>query len=194
MSLKSVLFQKYAQNGLNDQLKAFQKRYKPKKGRRFNEKNITYEIGNPKVVESSVEFEVSSKIPHDELKGKEGMKNYFNAVKDLLLKSSFKPKLVEMENIVWDADKDTEKNRDYVKANYSVNFKDLYSDKEISSQAEKVQKNPEKYQVPQATGVATLQGRLLLQAVKEKIAEKGDESIGTFVEANQKVRSKLCKR
>lgn len=193
MSLKSILFQQYAEAGLNEKLKALQKKYKPKKGRRFNEKNITYEIGVPKAVENSIEFEVSSKIPQDELKGKEGMKEYFEAIKKILLKSGHKPVFVKMENIIWDADKDTEKDRDYVKVNYRVDFEDLYSEEEISKQAEKVRKNPDKYQVPQAQGISTLHGRLLLLAVKENFITKGDETINSFMEANEKIRIKLCK-
>lgn len=193
MSFKSILFQQYAEAGLNERLKALQKKYKPKKGRRFNEKNITYEIGVPKAVEDSIEFEVSSKIPQDELKGKEGMKRYFEAVKKLLLKSGHKPVFVKMENIIWDADKDTQKDRDYVKVNYRVDFEDLYSEEEISKQAEKVRKNPDKYQVPQAQGISTLHGRLLLLAVKENFITKGSETINSFMEANEKARMKLCK-
>ncbi len=193
MSLKNILFQEYAVVGLNEQLKTLQNKYKPKKGRRFNEKNITYEIGVPKAVDGSIEFEVSSKIPQDELSGKEGMKRYFEAVKSSLLKSNYKPVFVKMENIIWDADKDTEKSRDYVKVNYRVDFKDLYSDNEIAKQAEKLKKNPDEYDFPQVPGITSLHGRLLLQAIKENINKKGHESIHSFIETNEKVRTKLCK-
>ena len=193
MSFKNILFQQYAEVGLSERLKTLQNKYKPKKGRRFNEKNITYEIGVPKVVENSIEFEVSSKIPQDELKNKEGMKQYFEAVKRLLLKSDYKPVFVKMENIIWDADKETEKNRDYVKVNYRLNFKDLYSEDEIAKQAEKLKKNPDKHNFPQISGITSLQGRLLLLAIKENINKKGNETISSFIEANEKVRTKLCK-
>ena len=106
MGLKNILFQEYAVIGLNKQLETLQNRYKLKKGRRFNDKNITYEVGVPKIIEDNIEFEVSSKIPQDELSSRERMKQYFEAVKGLLLKSDYKPVSVKMENIVWDADKD----------------------------------------------------------------------------------------
>lgn len=193
MKLKSILFQQYAEAGLNEKLKALQKKYKQKKGRRFNESNITYEIGVPMAVENRIEFEVSSKIPQDELKGKEGMKTYFEAVKKLLFESEYKPVFVKMENITWDADKDMVKDRDYVKVNYRVDFEDLYSEEEIIKQAERARKSPDKYHVPQAHGISSLSGRLLLLAVKENFITKGNETINSFMEANKKARMKLCK-
>lgn len=193
MSLKNILFQEYAVVGLNEQLKTLQNKYKLKKGRRFNDKNITYEIGIPQIIEDSIEFEVSSKIPQDELNGKEGMKQYFEAVKSLLLKSGYKPTSVKMENIIWDADKDTEKSRDYVKVNYRVSLQDLYSDNEVADQAEKLKKNPGKYNFPKVPGITSLQGRILLHAIKENINKKGGETIHSFIAANEKIRAKLCK-
>lgn len=192
MSLRDIMFQQYAGVGLQEQLKSLQKKYKTKKGRRFNENNITYEIGVPKIVENSIEFEVSSKIPQDELKGKEGMNKYFNTVKTILLKSKHKPVSVKMENIIWDADKETEKNRDYVKVNYNVKLKDLYSDAEIAKQAEEIKKNSGHSQIPQIPGIPSLQGRLLLVSIKKNTYQKGLETISSFIEANAKARKELC--
>ena len=193
MGLKNILFQEYAVVGLNEQLKTLQNRYKIKKGRRFNDKNITYEIGIPKIIEDNIEFEVSSKIPQDELSSKERMKQYFDAVKGLLLKSNYKPASVKMENIIWDADKDTEKSRDYVKVNYRVVLQDLYSENEVAKQAEKLKKNPDKYNFPIVPGITSLQGRILLHAIKESIQKIGGETIRSFIEVNEKIRKKLCK-
>tara|TARA_B100000315_G_scaffold255670_1_gene299641 strand:- start:10033 stop:10623 length:591 start_codon:yes stop_codon:yes gene_type:complete len=193
MGLKDILFQEYAVVGLNEQLRTLQNKYKLKKGRRFNDKNITYEIGIPKIIEDSIEFEVSSKIPQDELSSKEGMKQYFEAVKGLLLKSDYKPASVKMENIIWDADKETEKSRDYVKVNYRVGLQDLYSENEVAKQAEKLRKYPDKYDFPKVPGITSLHGRILLLAIKENIDKKGGETIRSFIEANEKIRTKLCK-
>lgn len=192
MSLKDILFQKYAEIGLQSQIKALQNKYKPKKGRRFNEGNITYEIGVPKTINNCIEFEVSSKMPQDELKGKEGMKKYFEAVKSILLKSENKPVSVKMENIIWDADKETEKNRDYVKVNYRIKFADLYSDAELEKKTEEIKNNPGKHSIPQIPGITSLQGRLLLLAVKESAFKEGFNTIGSFIKANDKVRKELC--
>lgn len=193
MGLKNILFLEYAVVGLNEQLKTLQNKYKLKKGRRFNDKNITYEIGVPKIIEDNIEFEVSSKIPQDELSSKERMKQYFDAVKGLLLKSNYKPASVKMENIIWDADKDTEKSRDYVKVNYRVVLQDLYSENEVAKQAEKLKKNPDKYNFPIVPGITSLQGRILLHTIKENINKKGGETILSFIEVNEKIRKKLCK-
>ncbi len=192
MGLKKILFQEYAVVGLNEQLKKLQNRYKLKKGRRFNDKNITYEIGVPKIIEDNIEFEISSKIPQDELRSKEGMKQYFEAVKGHLLKSDYKPASVKMENIIWDADKDTEKSRDYVKVKYRVGLQDLYSENEVAIQAEKLRKDPDKYDFPKVPGITSLHGRLLLHFIKENINKKGGETICSFIEVNEKVRKKLC--
>ncbi len=193
MSLKNILFQQYAEFGLDEQLKTLQTKFKTKKGRRFNENNITYEIGKPKVVENSIEFEVSSKIPQDELNGKEGMMKYFDKVKKHLLKSQYKPVSVKMENIIWDADKETEKNRDYVKVNYRINFKDMYSENEIAKKADKVKENPDKHNIPCVPGITTLHGRLLLLDVKENLNKKGNETISSFIKANDTVQKELCR-
>jgi hypothetical protein len=193
MGLKNILFQEYAVIGLNKQLETLQNRYKLKRGRRFNDKNITYEVGVPKIIEDNIEFEVSSKIPQDELSSRERMKQYFEAVKGLLLKSDYKPVSVKMENIVWDADKDTEKSRDYVKVNYRMGLQDLYSENGVAKQAEKLRKNPDKYNFPKVPGITSLQGRILLHTIKENINKKGGETILSFIEVNEKIRTKLCK-
>ena len=193
MGLKQILFQQYAETGMTEQIKILQQKYKPKKGRRFNDKNITYEIGVPKVVEESIEFEVSSKIPQDELSGREGMTQYFGKVKNLLLKSDYKPVFVKMENIIWDADKETEKSRDYVKVNYRVNFNELYSENELAKQAEKLRKTPDKFDIQKIPGITSIHGRLLLTAVEENIGKIGNETISSFIKVNEKVRTKLCK-
>ena len=79
-SLKGLLFTQYANDGLSALITELQKKYKPKKGRRFNHSNITYEIGRPMLKQDVVEFEISSKIPQDELKDNKGMQAYFESV------------------------------------------------------------------------------------------------------------------
>ncbi len=193
MNLKKIYFKQYAEYGLNDQLGVFQKKYKPKKGRRFNDKHITYEIGQPKVAENSIEFEISSKIPQDEIKTPEGMKKYFESLKKNLFNSPFKPVSVKRENIIWDADKDTEKSRDYVKVNYRVDFKDIYSESEVAKKAEEIGANPDKFNIPSIPSISTIRGRLVLFNIQENLNKLGNETISSFIEANEKVRKKLCR-
>ena len=83
-TLKKILFGQCAGEGLNSLLAEMQKKYNPKKGRRFNHANITYEVGRPGVVDVNIQFEISSKIPQDELKGNKDMENYFKAIKKLV--------------------------------------------------------------------------------------------------------------
>ena len=99
-SLKQILFSRLAGDGLTQLIGETQGMYTKKKGRRFNHDNITYEISRPGVVEDNIEFEISSKIPEDELKGDKNMSGYFNKIKKILSKTKNKPVSIEMENIV----------------------------------------------------------------------------------------------
>merc|ERR1712096_497582 len=82
------------------QWKRCEKKYSKKKGRRFNYENITYEISRGGVVDENMQFEISSKIPQDELKGHKDMKAYFAEIKKLASRFKNKPVTIEMENIV----------------------------------------------------------------------------------------------
>ena len=68
-SLQSQLFMETASVTLNRLTKDLQKKFEPKKGDRFNVEGITYEIGPPKFVDAdkAIRFEISSKIPGEEL-------------------------------------------------------------------------------------------------------------------------------
>ena len=72
-----------------------------------------------------MQFEISSKIPQDELKDHKDMKGYFAKIKKLASRFKNKPVSIEMENIVLDTKKNTEKERDYVKLLYSYPLNDL---------------------------------------------------------------------
>ena len=104
-TLKELLFGKYAGEGLSSIVEEMQKKYSKKKGRRFNHDNITYEISRGGVIDESMQFEISSKIPQDELKGDKDMKSYFAEIKKLVTKFKNKPVMMEMENIILDTKK-----------------------------------------------------------------------------------------
>jgi hypothetical protein len=165
--------------------------YTKKKGRRFNHENITYEISRPGVVEDSIEFEISSKIPQDELKDDKNMSGYFNKIKEVLSKTKNKPVSIEMENIVWDSKKDTEKERDYVKLLYSYPLNDLYSNEEIMARFEKMTTNEDSESLPGSLGALTPQGEIVLQMVKETIQNFARENIEQLIDANKQVRADL---
>ena len=192
-SLKGILFNQFASEGLNLLVEELQASYKPKKGRRFHHNNITYEISRPEIKDKSMEFEISSKIPQDELESKKEMEKYFKDIQDIIKKGKHKPISIEMENILWDSKKDSEKERDYVKLLYSYPFEDLYDDKEIEKRYQSISQGGSKEKLPDVPGVYTVQGKLALAMVREKIQELGMANIQNFIAANQTVREKLKK-
>ena len=190
-TLKRILFSRLAGDGLTQLIRETQRMYTPKKGRRFNHENITYEISRPGVVEDNIEFEISSKIPEDELKGDKNMSGYFNKIKKILSKTKNKPVSIEMENIVWDSKKDTEKERDYVKLLYSYPLNDLYNNKEVMARFEKITANEDSESLPAHLGALTPQGKIVLQMVKETILSFARENIEQLINANKQVRADM---
>ena len=190
-TLKRILFSQFAGDGLTQLIGETQKMYTPKKGRRFNHENITYEISRPGVVEDNIEFEISSKIPQDELKDDKNMSGYFNAIKKILSKTKNKPVSIEMENIVWDSKKDTEKERDYVKLLYSYPLNDLYNDKDVMARFKKMTASEGSEALPDSLGALTPQGKIVLQTVKETVQNFARESIEQLINANKRVRADM---
>ena len=190
-TLKRILFSQFAGDGLTQLIGETQKMYTPKKGRRFNHENITYEISRPGVVEDNIEFEISSKIPQDELKDDKNMSGYFKEIKKILSKMKNKPASIEMENIVWDSKKDTEKERDYVKLLYSYPLNDLYDNEEVMARFEKMTTNEALESVPDSLGALTPQGKIVLHLVKETIQNFARENIEQLINANNQVRADL---
>lgn len=186
-SLKGILFNQVAGEGLNHLVEELQTKYKPKKGRRFNHANITYEISRPALKDEALEFEISSKIPQDELKSEKDMDTYFSEIKKVVEGEKKKPVSIEMENIVWESKKDSEKERDYVKLLYSYGMSELYDDKEVMDRYENI-RSGKSDELPPASGALTMQGRVVLQMVRERLNESAKTHIQTLIEANKKVR------
>ena len=109
-TLKGLLFNQYAAEGLSLLVEELQSKYTAKKGRRFNHNNVTYEISRSSLNQGAIEYEISSKIPEDEIKNPKEMQAYFQQIKKILSKGKLKPESVEMENIVWDSKKRPKKN------------------------------------------------------------------------------------
>lgn len=189
-TLKGILFSKYVDKGLNSLLEELQKKYGEKKGRRFNYNNITYEVSRSSLVDENIQFEISSKIPQDELKDHKDMKGYFTAIKKLATKFNKKPIAVEMENIIIDTKKNTEKKRDYVKLLYSYPLDELYSENEILKKT-KGMKHQAQGEIlsSEASGALTQQGNLALQLVKESIQSLARQNIEALLDANNKVKA-----
>ncbi len=189
-SLKGIMFNQYAGEGLSHLIEELQNKYKPKKGRRFHHNNITYEISRPVLKDNSLEFEISSKIPQDELPTEKDMKSYFKAIKKIANAQKKKPNSVEMENIVWDSKKETEKEREYVKLHYSYPLEDLYDNKEILKRSQSYTEGTAKEPLPDIPGGFTTPGKIALLMVKEKIQEFCRNHVLNLIEANKKIRGK----
>jgi hypothetical protein len=119
------------------------------------------------------------------------MTGYFNKIKKILSKTKNKPVSIEMENIVWDSKKETEKERDYVKLLYSYPLNDLYNNKEVIARFEKMTINEGSESLPDSLGALTPQGKIVLQMVKETIQNFARENIEQLISANNQVRADL---
>ena len=190
-TLKQILFRKYTDQGLDIVIEEMKEKYDKKKGRRFNYDNITYEVSRGGVVDENMQFEISSKIPQDELKDNKDMKKYFTEIKKLASKFKNKPASIEMENIVLGAHKNTEKERDYVKLLYSYPLNDLYSDKKILKKTKEMSQQTEG-EKPTSKEMAALtqQGNLALQLVQESAQSLARQNIEDLISANKKARTK----
>lgn len=193
-SMKGILFSQHASEGLNNLISEMQKTYTPKKGRRFNHSKITYEVSRPILRDNNMmEFEISSKIPEDEIKDSKQMQNYFQGIKKSIPIKDNNPISVEMENIVWDSKKETEKERDYVKLLYRYPLDDLFSEEQVSQEHEKGATDTSKKQTSDSHKAFTPQGNIVLACVEETIQDLGRKHIETLIKANDKIRTNIKK-
>jgi hypothetical protein len=191
-TLKNILFTRYAGKALESLVIEMQKKYNEKKGRRFNHDNITYEISRAKVVDESIQFEISSKIPQEELKGDGHLKNYFKEIKKIVTSLKLKPFSVEMENILLDTNKNTEKERDYVKLLYRYPLDDLYNDKEILEKIKTLDSEAGKKSLQEIKGALTSQGSIALYLVLESTKSFAQKNIEQLIDANKQVKAKMA--
>ena len=190
-TLKGLLFSQYAAEGLSALVEEMQSSYTAKKGRRFNNDNITYEISRPALKGNAIEFEISSKIPEDELKTPKEMQSYFDQMKKNVAKSKNKPESIERENIVWDSRKETEKKRDYVKLQYRFPLDDLFDDKVVVKRQEKVMSGEVDPSMPDSSSAFTKAGNVVLGIVRETMQQRGKDNLLELMEVNKKVKASL---
>ena len=190
-TLKGLLFSQYAAEGLSALVEEMQSSYTAKKGRRFNNDNITYEISRPALKGNAIEFEISSKIPEDELKTPKEMQSYFDQMKKNLAKSKNKPESIERENIVWDSKKETEKKRDYVKLQYRFLLDDLFDDKLVVKRQEKVMSGEVDPSMPNSSSAFTKAGNVVLGIVRDTMQQRGKDNLLELMEVNKKVKASL---
>ena len=190
-TLKGLLFSQYAAEGLSELIEEMQSSYTSKKGRRFNNDNITYEISRPALKCNAIEFEISSKIPEDELKTPKEMQSYFDQMKKTLAKSKNKPESIERENIVWDSKKETEKKRDYVKLQYRFALDDLFDEKVVAKRQEKAMSGDVDPSMPDSSSTFTMAGNVVLGIVRETMQQRGKDNLLELMEVNKKVKASL---
>ena len=190
-TLKGLLFNQYAAEGLSLLVEELQSKYTAKKGRRFNHNNVTYEISRSSLNQGAIEYEISSKIPEDEIKNPKEMQAYFQQIKKILSKGKLKPESVEMENIVWDSKKETEKKRDYVKLLYKFSLDDLFDDQVVAENHGNIMAGKEDPKVPQSSSAFTMAGNVVLATVRDTIQNIGRDNVNSLIEANKDVKAGL---
>ena len=190
-TLKGLLFNQYAAEGLSLLVEELQSKYTAKKGRRFNHNNVTYEISRSSLNQGAIEYEISSKIPEDEIKNPKEMQAYFQQIKKILSKGKLKPDSVEMENIVWDSKKETEKKRDYVKLLYKFSLDDLFDDQVVAENHENIIAGKADPKVPQSSSAFTMAGNVVLATVRDTIQNIGRDNVNSLIEANKDVKAGL---
>lgn len=186
-TLRDQVFKEYAQMGINETIATFRSKFQVKKGDRFNYQGITYEIGPPSVGQGEIEFEISSKIPQDELSGSMTLDAYFKEVKKLIGRGGKKPFAIDKENIVREVGDDEVKERDYVKLKYRYEDSELYETKAIVEQSAAMDEK-ELSSLPNIPGVQTVAGRLVLLAIRDGLRAASHETMEHLIEANEQVR------
>ena len=187
-NFRQQLFHEFASRGIAASVEAFKTKYQPKKESRFNVDGITYEIGPARLHDEQIEFEISSKIPHDELTDRSDFETYFAAIKDFLAKDDRHPEEIDMDNIVHDIDGEETKERDYVRLLYRYRFDELYTDKALTAEVSKLQKDPSARVLPEIPNVNTLAGRVLLVCVEDFVHQEATGRMQRLIEANDEVR------
>jgi hypothetical protein len=190
-NFKQQFFLQFASLGLSDLITDYRKRYEPKKGDRFNVEGITYEIGPAKFTAAGIEFEVSSKIPQDELPSKADMIRYFETVKNWMQRSGKVPLSIDMENIIREISEEETKERDYVKLRYCLAEHSLYTDTMVNSELKRLQEQAGEVTLAEIPGVNTVAGRVVLDLLKRNVQQQAKAIMDELIKANEEIRQQL---
>lgn len=192
-NFRQQLFHQFASQGLAASIEAFKIQHQPKKENRFNVDGITYEIGPARLDGDSLTFEISSKIPQDELEDREDFVSYFTAIQDFLRHDARQPTASDMENIVQEVGEEETKERGYVRLRYRYVFNEMHSDAAVAAEIARVQQDPSARPVPEITNVNTLAGRVVLLCVEDFMGQEATTRMQRLIEANQEVRQTFSK-
>ena len=192
-NFRQQLFHQFASQALAASIDAFKTQYQPKKENRFNLDGITYEIGPARLDGDSITFEISSKIPQDELDDREDFASYFSAIQGFLKPDAKQPIAIDMENIVQEMGGEETKERDYVRLRYNYLFNEMYNDAAVAATIAHFQQDPVTHPVPDIANVNTLAGRVVLVCVKDFMQQEATTRMQRLIEANQEVRQTFGK-
>jgi hypothetical protein len=190
-NFKQQFFLQFASLGLTELIADYRTRYEPKKGDRFNVEGITYEIGPATMSREGIEFEVSSKIPQDELPSKADMVRYFEAVKALMTQAGKVPSSIDMENIIREISEEETKERDYVKLRYCLAENTLYNDNMVNTELKRLQEQPAAVKLPEIPGVNTVAGRVVLSLLKRNVQRHAKAIMDELIKANEETRQQM---
>jgi hypothetical protein len=191
-NFRQQLFHEYASKGITTSIEAFKAKYQPKKESRFNVDGITYEIGPARLSADGIEFEISSKIPQDELASRDDFDGYFAAIKDVLKSDTKQPVEIDMDNIVHEIGGEETKERDYVRLRYHYALDSMYSNEAIATEMSRLKQNPTARPMPEIPNVNTLAGRVVLLCVEDFMCLEATARMERLIAANQEVRQALC--
>src|SRR5918992_26327 len=190
-NFKQQFFLQFASLGLTELIADYRTRYEPKKGDRFNVEGITYEIGPATMSREGIEFEVSSKIPQDELPSKADMVRYFEAVKALMTQAGKVPSSIDMENIIREISEEETKERDYVKLRYCLAQNTLYDDNMVNTELKRLQEQPAAVKLPEIPGVNTVAGRVVLSLLKRNVQRHAKAIMDELIKANEETLQQM---
>ena len=192
-SFREQLFQQFASQGILVSIGGFKSKYQPKKENRFNVDGITYETSPAKLSEAGVEFEISSKIPQDELNDRTDFEAYFEAIKAALANDDRNPVATDMENIIQDVGGEDLKERDYVRLRYHYTYDEMCDNDKIAAEIDKVQKEPDSRPLPEIPNVNTVAGKVVLICVEDFFREEATTRMERLIEANKQVLKTFSK-
>jgi len=190
-NLREILFHEFASEGRDKLITEYKERFEPKKGDRFNINGITYEVGQIILEPDGIQFEVSSKIPLEELESSDQAQNYFERVKELVCQMTKQPVYAGMDDVVHTLGERQIKKRDYVRLKYKFSYAELYNEEELLKEAEALCRGESQKRVENIPGVVTEAGRMVLMSIQEKTYQYAKQAIDALIEANEKVRQSL---
>jgi hypothetical protein len=190
-NFRQQLFQQFASQGIALSLENFQEKYQPKKENRFNVDGITYEASPAKISADGIEFEISSKIPQEELLNRDDFESYFTEIKAVIECDDHVPEAIDMENIVHDVGGEDAKERDYVRLRYQYNLDQVCGKDVVEAELAKLQQDPTARTLPQIPNVNTMAGKVVLLCIEDFFRHEAAARMESLIEANQAVRKKM---